>query len=407
MTIVLYVLTGIALIQGAVALHKGIRNRNYARDFTPPPAGPPGRVIVFCPVRGRDPGLAESAASVLRQDFPDGYRVVFVVDAPGDPAVETLSPLTGGTPFKIFVAGRASGRGQKVHNLREAVRRFHDDGNVFVFCDADAVFPPTWLGDLTGSLLGGGVGAATGYRWYVSGNDGPGGGGRLASALRAAWNASIAGYFGPHSGNFAWGGSTGIRREVFDAAGVDDAWSGAISDDYALTRAVRSAGLTIRYVPTCLVPTYGRCGWRELLEFTTRQIKITRVYAPGVWRLAFVGFTVFLAAFGWLTLMLPVEPRAWIPWSVLYVLAGVRADVAHQAAQRSIDDPALARDRWLYRLLPPLAALLYGYNLWASLVSRRVAWKGIRYTMVAPDRTRVEGGGRPGVGAGGSGRIGA
>ncbi len=396
MMIAIYVLTGAALIQGVVALRKGIRNRNYARAFTPPPAGFPGRVIVFCPVRGRDPGLAESAASVLEQDLPAGYRVVFVVDASGDPAVETLSSLTGGARFEIFVAGRASGRGQKVHNLREAIRRFGDQADVYVFCDADAIYPPTWLKDLTGSLVGAGVGAATGYRWYVSGGDGPGGGGRLATALRAAWNASIAGYLGPHSGNFAWGGSTGIRREVFAAAGVLDAWSGALSDDYALTRAVRSAGLTIRYVPTCLVRTVGRCGWGDLLEFTTRQIKITRVYAPGMWRAAFVSYTLFLAAFSSLTLMLPVEWRAWIPWSVLYVMAGLRADVAVDAAGRSIDDPSLARDRWLYRLLPPLAALLYGYNLWASLFSRRLTWKGIRYTMVGPGRTRVEGDGPAG-----------
>src|SRR2546428_10460719 len=38
-------------------------------------------------------------------------------------------------------------------------------------------------------------------------------------------------------------------------------------------------GLTIyrhRSTPECLIPTYGECTWRELFEFTTRQIVITR-----------------------------------------------------------------------------------------------------------------------------------
>ena len=36
-----------------------------------------------------------------------------------------------------------------------------------------------------------------------------------------------------------------VRREVFEEARVKDAWRGALSDDYALTHAVRRAGLRV------------------------------------------------------------------------------------------------------------------------------------------------------------------
>jgi hypothetical protein len=78
---------------------------------------------------------------------------------------------------------------------------------------------------------------------------------------------------------------------------VLDAWRGALSDDYAITRAARRTGTKIRFIPSCLIPSHGECSFAELLEFTTRQIIITRVYQPRLWAVGLAAQTIFNASF--------------------------------------------------------------------------------------------------------------
>src|SRR5438874_2354107 len=83
---------------------------------------------------------------------------------------------------------------------------------------------------------------------------------------------------------------------------------------YAVARAAEAAGARIVFVPECLVPSYGECGWRELFEFTTRQITITRVYHPRLWRISFMAQLIFNAAFIALPFSRPVL------WLTIYAL---------------------------------------------------------------------------------------
>jgi ceramide glucosyltransferase len=394
MTIVLYILSGLALVQGLASLRDGRRNLNYARTYKRSSSQMAGTVVVFCPVRGTGPDLEDNVGSLLEQSHPD-YRVVYIVDSELDPAFPILDKLSQGGKSEVFVAGEAVRRGQKVHNLATAVTKMGREAAVFVFCDADARFRVDWLQELVAPLADPKVGATTGYRWYLP----PEGGGqrllrsaslvRTATRFRSAWNASVAGYFGPHSRNFVWGGSTGIRRETFESAKVLEFWVGALSDDYALTRAVRGIDLDIVYVPLCLVPSYDTCGPRQLLEFTTRQIKITRVYSPAVWRTGIASYTLFNVTFLWLTSRLGSGPVPVLLWISLYFLAALRADARVQAAGLSISDRSLKAWRWFYALAPPFVALLYQWNLIVSIFSRSIDWKGIRYTMIGPNQTII------------------
>ena len=61
-----------------------------------------------------------------------------------------------------------------------------------------------------------------------------------------------------------------------------------MSDDLALTNALRNDGRGIEFVPECLAPTPYATTWSELLEFTNRQIILTRVYSPTMWTWAAV-----------------------------------------------------------------------------------------------------------------------
>src|SRR6185503_15285162 len=137
--------------------------------------------------------------------------------------------------------------------------------------------------------------------------------------FRSSWNASVVTTLGNHSRNFAWGGSMALRREMFDRIGVRKAWEGTVSDDYAVTHAARRSRKPVVFVPECLIPFYGACTWRELMEFTTRQILIARVYDPATWRAALVTQTIFNLGF-WGGLALPWPYRLVTP--LLWVLAG-------------------------------------------------------------------------------------
>ena len=71
-----------------------------------------------------------------------------------------------------------------------------------------------------------------------------------------------------------------------------------------MTHAAQRVWKKIVFVPQCLVPSYGDCTWPELLEFTTRQMQIARVYDEFTWRVALVTQSIFNLAF-WGGLLLP------------------------------------------------------------------------------------------------------
>ena len=370
--IVLYILAGIALVQGVLSLAQGIKSIRHIRTYRPQSTWRP-QLAVFCPCRGVDQGFEDNVRSILHQDYPH-FRVTFIVDSESDPAARVLRNL-GAT---VLVAGPASGRGQKVHNLTYGVEQDPGDAEVFVFCDVDARFPREWLTRLIAPLERQDVAVATGYRWYVAET------GNFPSLLRSSWNASVVTMLGDHGRNFAWGGSTALRRETFRELEILKAWNGALSDDYAVTQAARRSGRRIVFVQQCLIPTYGACTWRELLEFTTRQIVITRVYDPQTWWTATIFQTIFNVAF-WGALV-PSGPGISVTVA-LYALAAVKSYLRCKAVATVLP---LAKHATTHALLAPLTALLFEYNLVRSAFTRSITWRNIKYVMVSPNETVVD-----------------
>jgi cellulose synthase/poly-beta-1,6-N-acetylglucosamine synthase-like glycosyltransferase len=364
----------LALLQGVVSLLQGLKSMRHIRTFRPRATGRP-RVVVFCPCRGVDEEFEQNVRSILDQDYPN-VRVVFIVDSESDPAAQALRARH----VTVLVAGRASERGQKVHNLIYGVQQSAGNAEVLVFCDVDGRFPRNWITNLTAPLEREDVGVSAGYRWYTADS------GRLPSRVRSAWNASVVTALGDHSGNFAWGGSTAMRRETFDRLEILKEWDGALSDDYAVTRAARRFGKRIVFVPECLIPSYGDCSWQELLEFTTRQIIITRVYDPRLWWTAIISQTIFNVAF-WSGFFQPTQ-GIYITMA-LYLLAGLKSYLRHRAVATVLPPGALSKNAWTYAVLAPVTALLYEYNFVRSAMTREITWRGIRYRLVSPQRTIV------------------
>jgi cellulose synthase/poly-beta-1,6-N-acetylglucosamine synthase-like glycosyltransferase len=246
-------------------------------------------VSVILPCKGLDFELEKNVEAVFRQVYPF-FEVLIVTATEADDAVEPLRHLAAKFPghrIRFVTAGLSPDRGEKVHNLIQALAHVDPASDVLVFTDSDSRPHLCWLQELVAPLRNENVGLSTGYRWYYPTR------GNLASVIRSAWNGSIATLLGNHNHNFAWGGSMAIRKTTFHSARVLDYWQRSISDDYSMTRALKDAKLRIHYEPRCLIGSHGCCGWGELLEWSTRQMILTKVYSRKFWQLAFVSQWTF------------------------------------------------------------------------------------------------------------------
>src|SRR6185369_6888364 len=294
---------------------------------------------------------------------------------------------------RVVISGPASGTGQKVHNLIVAVREIDPRTEVIVFVDTDARPSENWLRQLVAPLADENVGASTGYRWFIPERGG------LASRLRGVWNASVASALGADTmKNLCWGGSTAIRRSTFERLNVAEHWRGTVSDDFTITRVLHEAKLPIHFTPRCLVPSVGDCDWRELIEFTTRQIKITRVYAPHLWLPLLLGSILFaIAFFGGLVLLVERVVLGGSFWLILRFLIVIFALGAAKGfiRWRAVSIPLARYRRELRRDLPahivlwPFASLLYLYNAIVAGFSRRITWRGITYELKSPNEAVI------------------
>jgi cellulose synthase/poly-beta-1,6-N-acetylglucosamine synthase-like glycosyltransferase len=383
-----YFLAALATWFGIQSLLNGFRYAAYVRRETrrPLPDFQPFASVIV-PGRGLEPGLAENLQTLLTQDYPR-YEVLFVFDRADDPAVRIVEELfsRGFTRIaRTIIAGPATDSGQKVHNLRVAVTKIDPGSEVIVFVDTDARPGREWLKQLVAPLADETLGASTGYRWFIPEKGG------LASRLRGVWNASIASALGGDTTkNFCWGGSTAIRRSTFERLKVNDRWRGTVSDDFTITHVLKEANFPVHFMPNCLVPSVGDCDLRELLEFTTRQIKITRVYAPHLWLPLLLGSALFTIAFFGGLILIGVYPRssaAYIFVSLIFTLGAAKSFIRFRAVSSVLRTSH--RDLLAHIFLWPFASLLYLYNTVAAGFSRRIEWRGITYELKSPNEAVI------------------
>ena len=390
-----YFFAAVSLWLGWLSLSNGVRFARYVRerlaaqapDYTP-------RATVIAPCRGIDQGFAENLAGLLQQDYPN-YDVLFVTDSAEDAAIQQIERArlqTTARGVQLLIAGPAVNRGQKVHNLIYATESLTTQTDVLVFVDSDARPWRGWLRSLVSPLRNRALGAATGYRWFIPVNGG------VVSHLRSVWNASIASALGENTArNFCWGGSTAIRRTVFEQLNVQKSWAGSASDDFTLTHALQAARLPVCFVPSCLMPSFEDCSLRELLTFSNRQLQITRVYAPHLWKPLFVGSVIFNLTFfggiilvGLLATTGQVDYVALAALAAIFLLGAAKSFIRFRAVRRMMRHQDIRLTGLVaHVILWPFASLLQLINCIVAATSRRISWRGITYELKSPNETVI------------------
>jgi ceramide glucosyltransferase len=393
-----YLLVVVQIALGLYSLWDGyewfrmVRGRlsSHAGFYTPMAA-------LICPCKGSEPGLEENLTALTRFDYAN-YEIYFSLATSLDPALKIVERVKAASARRvhIVIAGPAADCGEKVHNLRRAVESLTENFEVIVFTDSDVRVPKGWLGKLIAPLQDPRIGATTAYRWIIPSR--AIGAGGFASAMASAWNASVATMLGRPRENFCWGGGTAIRRGTFNDAGVLEAWEGAVSDDFALTHALEAAGKPIVFCPECLAATLHPWTGTSLLEFTNRQILITRVYAPKRWGMglaAHLGYVITLIFAGFVILTQMAGGDPWMNLALiafvipfLTVIKGVLRTVA--VTEMLPEWKAqLGQWSWVWTALAPVVPFLFAWNFISSLISRRTRWRNVRYELVSPSVTRV------------------
>ena len=384
----LQILLGVYLIWQASEWLGYVRRRLHADPGFYSP-----RVALLCPCKGIEPGLERNLLS-LTEFERENYEIFFILASGSDPARSLIERVAKSSRAKanVIIAGSASNSGEKVNNLRVAVEQLPPEFEVLVFADSDGRPGRNWLHHMVAPLGDIRIGATTTMRWLIPNRT------NLPTAILAAWNAPLVTMLNEKGKNFCWGGGTAIRRNIFEQSGTMDVWRNSVSDDYSLTRALHRSNRSIVFVPECLTLSYAETDFRGLLEFTNRQILITRVYADQVWKPAAITHLLYCLTllFGLILIGTDfIEQRPAFHILMLtflpVLLSSIRSTIRLIGVTEVLPAarPQIMGQAWIYMLLTILIPFLYVLNFVNSLITRKIRWRGMAYELIGPEQTRI------------------
>jgi ceramide glucosyltransferase len=392
-----YFLAVVQIAVGAYLIWQGWQWLGYARRrMRTDPGFRAPRVAVLCPCKGVEPGLERNLVSLTEFNHQN-YEVFFILASASDPAAAIVKRVISSSRVKahLIIAGRPQECGEKVNNLRVAAEELPEEFEVLVFTDSDGRPGKAWLQRLTAPLGDERIGATTTMRWLIANRS------NLATALLAAWNAPIVTMLSEKGKNFCWGGGTAIRRSVFEGIGVLEEWRTSVSDDYSLTHALERAGRSIFFVPECLTASFVETDMNGLLEFTNRQILITRVYAQKIWRAAagthlLYCVTVVLGLALAIRELINERPALHIAALLFFILllSAIRASLRVVAVTEILaaSKAQIMSQAWVNIALPAAIPFLYLVNFAHSLLTRKIRWRNVHYELISASQTRIIGG---------------
>ena len=276
-----WVFVGPALILAAAALWGEQARAAYvsgALAGEPGTSLPPASVIV--PVTGGGPEVGRALHALRTQDYPNYELLVVTARA------ENIPPDALPNGVIVILPDESAPIAGGAGLLMTAIRMTRKNSQIFAFAEGSGEYSKDWLRALATPLAQDGVGASTGYRWYLP--EPP----DFWSLMRSVWNAPIAGLFGPGNAPFAWSGAMAIRKEIFFEALVPDFWKASRDAASGLTAAMRAAHLTIAFAPAALVALDDRIGAAQFFRSAREEVTAERAEHPRLWWLTLIFYTL-------------------------------------------------------------------------------------------------------------------
>jgi ceramide glucosyltransferase len=380
MAILFYVLTSILAIEAVITTLGTFKFRKFFLDRISTKKHPDQnhhpQVALLIPFRGPEANFERIAKSWFQQSYSN-YHVFFILESRDDPAISFLSTFENAT---IFIAGTATDCGQKIHNLKFAIERIPEEFQILAFADSDGRVESEWLASLVQELRLHPQDAVTGYRWFFPEKSSP------FSQFRAIWNSSVLTLFSESGkGNFAWGGAMALFRRTFEETNVTSFWNGSLSDDLGLTKALRSSGRKIRFVPQAIAVTEDGISGPAFFSWIARQLLMTKLYHPGLWIGTFIYHMIW---FIWLIIGVIFFPFQFlIAFIVFQIFQGVKAEIRIECMSKFLGKRA--GSHMLAWLLSPVMSLMNVGAMWSNVFTRRVSWRGIQYRVEGPNKLSI------------------
>ena len=214
----------------------------------------------------------------------------------------------------------------------------------------------------------------------------------MANALVYSMNCDVLSLLTRSSHYLIWGGSWAIRREVFDAIGLRDAWQGTLSDDLVASRLMRQQRREVQFEPACVVASPLDQSLGQAMSFIRRQYVIARLYTFDWWLFSFVSAIfsnlIWLGNLGVLAWSLwSGSPSPWIPvavGAVLYAIAVYRGMLRQSLVKVYFPhwEKASRRIRRFDIWANPLVELAHAVGVASAALGRHILWRSIRYNVL-------------------------
>ena len=318
-------------------------------------------VTLLKPLHGDEPQLERNLASFLEQDYAGPVQMVCGLASPDDAAMKAIQALNCTYPaaeIDTSTGPLQAAANAKIGNIVASMPLARHQ--VLVLSDSDMTVHRDYLATLTGALAETGVGAVTCL--YA---------GRGDAGLWSQISAAAMSYTGLPNMVMALttsiaqpclGSTIAIRRETLAAIGGFERFADVLADDYAIGEAVAALGMKVAVPPMLLTHACTHRSFPQLWRQHLRWAATIRGVAP--MRHMGSGVTHALAFALLAALIMPVR----IPFLIEAALA------ARIGMALTIDRIAGVRNWFIFLL--PLADLLEFAVYCASLVTRKIDWRG-------------------------------
>lgn len=367
----IFLILGLVVVFGSVVivsvfLYGFIKNKTKKQPLTNQ------KVSIIVPCKGIGENLEENLKAICEQNYPS-YNVIFVLDSKEDPAYPIIDKITKNTSnTSIEFSQKIDKTSGKISALISGIKKTKDI-DIYVFADSDIKPHKEWLACLVTYLSENKIGATTGFRWFFPCN--------FKSSLISAWNMGSTVSLFLTLTNYAWGGSTAIKKTLFEKLEIESKWRKGFSDDLILTETVKKAGYKIKFLPQCIVESPMETDIKKFLKWATQQFTWIRWYYPSIWVFSFFGMLILqaLIILGFILVIIGFTIPGILMISLIfsemiYGLAGIlvlRKLMYYPKEKFGAITP--------YFLLMPFVFILFTYCLILSSIKKEIKWAGRSY----------------------------